>query len=342
MTTKKLDGLSHIAFETTDRCNLDCVFCYNIWKINGAVRTPFNSYRKASDALQEIFNQANIKSVALTGGEPFMSERFVEIALFCRMAGKQVTIISNGTQGSTNDYKQLLKMGVGLFEFPIHSAQEAIHNRMTGIPNSWAKSLASVKTVLSLGGQVVPVVVITRHNVNHLGETLDFIHSLGCRRIMLNRYNIGGRGCANPLEVSATADELRRAFAVANAKSTELGLRLTSNVCSPVCLLNPRDYPNIGFGHCSFNVVQRPITLDINGNIRLCNHSPVMAGNIFERHISDILFSDYSDLWENSIPKLCTTCAEWQQCKGGCRAASEQCGFTLEMADPIIEALEVI
>jgi len=208
---------------------------------------------------------------------------------------------------------------------------------MAQVKGSWVKSINSIKSVLNLGGQVVPVVVITRHNVNLLGETLAFIQSLGCNRIMLNRYNIGGKGCTNPMQVSATADELRNAFAVANDKSIELGLQLTSNVCTPVCLLNPADYPQIGFGHCSFDVLRRPITLDINGNIRLCNHSPIVAGNIFEKSITDILFSRYTESWEKLVPSLCKDCKDWNICKGGCRAASEQCGQILSAEDPIIK-----
>ena len=298
-------NLHHIAFETTDRCNLNCVYCYNIWKTDAVEHVPFNSYTKAIATLTKLFEMADIKTVAFTGGEPFLSERFAEVVLFCRMQGKGITLISNGTQGKKADYKQLLKMGVGLFEFPIHSAQAETHDRMVQVKGSWKKSVASIVEVLKLGGSVVPVVVITKHNVNQTDETLRFIQSLGCSRIMLNRYNIGGKGCDNPMEVSATATELRAAFTVANTLAEELGLRLTANVCSPVCLLNPDDYPMIGFGHCSFDVLKRPITLDINGNIRLCNHSPVTAGNIFETNLKEILFSDYSKGRGKTISLFC-------------------------------------
>ena len=335
-------NLPHIAFEITDRCNLNCVYCYNIWKMQGATHTPFNSYKKATATLQELFKQADVKSVAFTGGEPFLAERFLETVLFCRMAGKQVTLISNGTKGNVSDYKQLIKIGVALFELPIHSAQEEVHDSMVQCKGSWQKSLSSIKAILELGGYVVPVVVITKHNVNLLGETLDFIQSIGCKRIMLNRYNIGGKACAHPMEVSATADELRNAFAIAEQKALENDLRLTANVCSPICLLNPADYPHIGFGHCSFDVLRRPITLDINGNIRLCNHSPVVAGNIFEKDLSEILYSDYAGLWEKSVPGFCAACIEWEKCKGGCRAASEQCFDSLMVEDPIIQYLHIL
>ena len=334
-------NLPRIAFEITDRCNLACVFCYNIWKMNGAKHTSFNSYKKATETLQQLFKQADIKSVAFTGGEPFLAERFLETVLFCRMEGKQVTIISNGTQGKSSEYKQLIKMGVGLFELPVHSAQAAIHDRMAQRKDSWQKSVSSVKMILKLGGYVAPVVVITKHNVNLLGETLDFIASLGCKRVMLNRYNIGGKGCAKPMDISATAEELRKAFTLADKKAEKEGFSLSANVCSPICLLNPADYPQIGFGHCSFNVLQRPVTLDINGNIRLCNHSPVVAGNIFENDLTEILYSDYAGSWEKSVPEFCSSCAEWKKCKGGCRAASEQCLGNLSTEDPVISYLGI-
>ncbi|WP_243345513.1 radical SAM/SPASM domain-containing protein [Parabacteroides sp. FAFU027] len=335
-------NLPHIAFETTDRCNLDCVYCYNIWKTDAVERTPFNSYQKAIGTLKQLFSTTNIQYVAFTGGEPFLSERFAEVILYCRMEGKQVTLISNGTKGTEKDYKRLIKLGVGLFEFPIHSAHAEVHDQMVQIKGSWQKSVDSTLAVLKNGGRVVPVVVITKHNVNQLGETLEYIASLGCRRIMLNRYNIGGKGCNQPLEVSATAEELRNAFATANDKAAELDLQLSANVCTPVCLLNPADYPLIAFGHCSFDVLRRPITVDINGNVRLCNHSPVVAGNIFEKEMEEILFSDYTREWEETVPAFCSDCSHWTKCKGGCRAASEQCQQSLAKEDPIIEHLGIL
>ena len=333
--------LKYIAFEITDSCNLDCVYCYNIWKTIKVDRVPFNSYSKAIKTLEKLFSVAEIQQITFTGGEPFLSERFNEVVLYCIMAGKQVSIISNGTQVNKRKYKELIKLGVKLFEFPIHSIQSQIHDKMVQLEGSWEKSISSIQTVLELGGKVVPAIVITKNNVNQIGETIDFIESLGCNRIMLNRYNIGGKGCENPLEISASAEELHNAFYIANNKANDLNLKITANVCTPICLLNPSDYPSIGFGHCSFNVLERPITLDINGNIRLCNHSPKVAGNIYETELSKILFSDYTTEWETSIPEFCKTCSQWLTCKGGCRAATEQCIGRLDIEDPIIKALNI-
>jgi len=328
--------LPNISIELTDKCNLACRYCYNIWKIPGVEHESFNSYKKAVRALTRIFSQADVRNVTLTGGEPFLAERIKEIALFCRMEGKTVTVISNGFKGTPNDYESLVAMGITLFEFPIHSADETIHDFITQVKGSWKKSVDSIRKVQSFNGYPVPVIVLTKYNIEVLGETLDFIASLGLNRIMMNRYNIGGCGVAAPFSVSATPQQLRKAFGTANRRAKELELVISSNVCSPDCLLNPADYRNILFGHCSKDVLNKPVTMDINGNVRLCNHSPVVAGNIFEQTIEEILYSPYARSWNEIIPEYCASCNSWEKCRGGCRAASEQCGLGLGHVDPIM------
>lgn len=334
--------LYNIALELTDKCNLACRYCYNVWKIPGAERKTFDSYNKAVKALTHLFSQANIRNVTLTGGEPFVAERIKEIALFCRMEGKTVTVISNGFKGTAEDYKNLIAMGITLFEFPIHSANEDIHDHITKVKGSWKKSINSIRAVQNMNGYPVPVIVLTKYNVDVLGETLEFIHSLGLKRIMMNRYNIGGCGTAEPASVSATHSQLRKAFEIANKKASELDLVISSNVCSPDCLLDPAEYHNILFGHCSENVLLKPITMDINGNIRLCNHSPIVAGNIFKQSIDKILYSPYANSWNELVPEYCADCEKWEKCRGGCRAASEQCGLGLGHVDPIMTESDIL
>lgn len=342
MKNKERLQLYNIAFELTDKCNLACRYCYNIWKIPGAQHQSFNSYNKAIKTLKQVFSQVDIRNITLTGGEPFVAQRIKEIALFCRMEGKTVTVISNGYKGTADDYRDMIAMGITLFEFPIHSADETVHDYITQVHGSWKKSINSIRTVQGIGGYPVPVIVLTRYNIEVLSDTLGFISDLGLRRIMMNRYNIGGCGVANPASVSANHNQLKKAFTIANAKAEELGLVISSNVCSPDCLIDPKMYPNIMFGHCSDNVLHKPITMDINGDVRLCNHSPVVAGNIYKQDLSEILYSPYANSWNEIVPEYCCKCDKWDICRGGCRAASEQCGLGLEHVDPILTSEELI
>jgi radical SAM protein with 4Fe4S-binding SPASM domain len=329
----------NIIFEVTTDCNLSCSYCYNHWK-RGESYERLNSYKKAVKVLKQLFKTTSINQVTFTGGEPFLSERFIELALYCKLHKKEVSIITNGNGGKFSDYQTLLSLGVRVFQIPFLSAESRIHDALTHVNGSWDNALTSITDILSLGGFVVPVIVLTRKNHEELLQTLTFLHELGLKRIMLNRYNIGGKG-AKEDTMSLSKNEINEAFRIANECSQTLGLSITSNVCSPHCYINPILYPYIGFGNCSPDVSLRPITINILGDVRLCNHSPVVAGNIFKESFQQILNSAYPKQWEEIIPNYCSTCELYSRCMGGCRAASEQMGLTLAHPDPIINLPKV-
>ncbi len=333
--------INYLVFETTGKCNLNCRYCYNAWKSPGSdLDGSFDSYKEAKKTLKKAFKLFDIQHVTFTGGEPLLAERFNELVLFTRLAGKSVTIISNGNYATAAEYEELVKLGVSLFELPIHSYRADEHDYMTAQKGSWEKSLASIEVIRNAGGAVVPVLILTKANIAIMEETLAFIKSLGLNRIMLNRFNIGGNGIAEMENLLPTLDEIRDAFKTASKVSTQLGLKITSNVCSPVCVLDPQDYQNIGFSLCSpHNIESRPYTLDIKGDIRFCNHSPITMGNIYKNSNKEIFQTDYLKEWQTDTPDYCNECDKYNRCFGGCRAASEQMGTGLGGVDPLVHKL---
>lgn len=327
--------LLHISFEVTMNCNLKCCFCYNHHKNTGVVPKP-SSYDIARKTLLKIFKVFDVGQLTFTGGEPFMGERFSELVLTARLKGVSVSVISNGNFASVDKYLQLVSLGVKLFELPVHSFNPDIHDTMTHCKGSHQKSVSIIKSLVDNGIIPVAVVVLTKFNCDNIAKTLEYISSLGVDKIMLNRYNIGGEGVDNPLKILPTEQQLKKAFAEVSDIASKLSLTILSSVCTPVCILDPKDYPNIKFSSCSTDVNQRPITIDYLGNLRFCNHSPIVLGNIFEKSAQDILNSPQLLKWENTIPEYCSSCHKYAYCKGGCRAASEQCGLDVDNPDPII------
>jgi len=332
--------LPHIIFETTSVCNLKCRYCYNIWKIPGTNDfEQFNSYKQAKKTLKKLFRVAYVDSVTFTGGEPFLAERFNELVLFTRLKNKSVTIIANGNKASNGDYKQMVDLGVSLLELPLHSPTAKEHDFMTDTEGSWQKSVDSIKELLELGAYVVAVIVITKANYHLIKETLLFIKSLGINRIMLNRFNIGGQGIAEKDNLWLSHKGINESYKIAAETGRENGLVLSSNVCTPICVLNPTDFQGIGFTSCSADVTKRPLTLDIHGDLRFCNHSPTVLGNIFNDKLEDMLNSKEAQLWNDVTPDFCTDCNLYERCMGGCRAASEQLKLSLSAVDPIVEII---
>jgi radical SAM protein with 4Fe4S-binding SPASM domain len=338
------EKLDYISLEVTSECNLNCKYCYNIWKIPGTQDfIPFNSYKLARKTLNQLFKIADVRHVTFTGGEPFRAQRFAELVLFTRLKKKTVTIITNGSGTDESGYRQMIDLGVSLFELPIHSYDPRVHDYMTETKGSHQNSVESVKYLKNNGVNVVVVIVITKANFDHLSQTLEFIRSIGIKNIMLNRFNIGGRGIDEKKNLMLSKEQLNYAFKQASLTGEELGLSLSSNVCTPMCFVNPEDYKNIYFGTCSPDVKKRPLTLDLQGNLRFCNHSPTILGNIFIDRLDQILYSGKTEEWSKHIPDYCDSCELFTKCMGGCRAAGEQLHLSLKFPDPIllVETIEI-
>lgn len=332
--------LPHLTFEVTSVCNLKCRYCYNIWKMPGTENfQQFNSYKLARKTLKRLFRIADVEHVTFTGGEPFLAERFNELVLFTRLKKKSVAVISNGNAANKEQYRQLLDLGVNLFEIPLHSPNAEAHEFMTNTPGSWSKSLESIRSLVELKAYTVAVIVVTKANYKLVAKTLEFIKNQGVDRIMLNRFNIGGQGITDKENLWLSHDEMKEAYKSASETGKKLNLSLSSNVCTPMCVLNPADYPGISFAFCSPEVTGRPLTLDILGNFRFCNHSPTVLGNIYKDDLAKMLESEKAQAWNQVKPEFCADCELYSRCMGGCRAASEQLNLSLDAVDPVVEVL---
>jgi radical SAM protein with 4Fe4S-binding SPASM domain len=330
--------LQHVIFEITQECNLSCLYCYNHWRRKGYHSEPTN-FKRTQQTLKKLFETVNFNHISFTGGEPFLADGLKEFVLDCRMKGKGVSIISNGTAAKSTDYQTLCELGVSLFEFPLHSEKSAIHDTLTGKPGSFDKVLESIRFLSESAAEICAIFILTKLNLNSLHQTIAFVEHLGIRRFMLARFNIGGRGIENAGMLVPSLSELRLAFRIANEFAQKSKLRISANVCVPQCIVNPKDYPNIPISLCGSDLTKKPITIDAFGNVRMCNHSPRIIGNIHTKSIDSILTSKPAKAWQTVCPKYCSNCAQWKNCMGGCRAASEQLGKSLNDEDPIIGLL---
>ena len=327
--------LNAAIIEMTRFCNLHCVHCYN----HGEA-TEQGSYKKAFRLLNHLIRKTTVQRITFTGGEPCISERFAEIVLHAKLQGKRVTIITNGN-APADIYRQLVKMKVDMMEFSIHASQPAIHDRIVRVAGAWQNAIGNMTFMLENGISVTPVVVISAFNYKEVLETVRFLYRQGIRNMMINRYNIGGEGMNHPY-LSANATQLQAVFRQLNDYADGHPVNLFSGVCTPFCLLDPDDYPHIHFGACSSDVYRRPLTFDLEGNLRLCNHSPVVVGNVFKQSLQAIFSNPYLAEWDDLDIAYCKDCTRLPQCRGGCRAASEQMGYTLKKEDPILQTIKNI
>lgn len=328
--------IGHLVFELTESCNQNCLFCYNHWRPT-ACEAP--DRKSAARTLRRIFRNADIGSFSFSGGEPALLSNIFDLALACRFRGAGVNILTNGTLLSHDSLLICKDIGVGALQIPLLSNMPDVHDRLTCVKGSWAKAYATICDAISVLGSshVAIVLILNALNVHTLEDTLALYHSTGVKTVMVNRFNPGGNGLRHLDELCLSHEGLRTAFRiVSDFALAHRDMNFVSGVCTPMCIADPGDYPGIAFSSCSTDLASRPLTINYKGDVRFCNHSPFIMGNIYDRPLRDILEDSSMVSRYSTIPAGCSSCEKFSRCKGGCRAASEQYFGSFDAADPIL------
>lgn len=331
--------IDNLVFELTEACNQCCRFCYNYWR-DGSVPLPKPDPSLARKTLKKLLSQTSVGTLAFSGGEPLLLSNIHDLALSARFKGSKVTVLTNGTLLTQDAVENFKSIGISAIQIPILSADAAVHDALTTLPGSWDKATRAAETVVRLmPGAACSVLVITRENAPGITDTLEFIKKLGITRVMVNRFNLGGMGLKNRGDLSLDRESLKKAFAdVETFAAANPEIRFVSGVCTPLCVLDPAPYPHIRFTWCSTDFSRRPVAVSFTGDVRFCNHSPHVIGNIYQRPIGEILADPDAVARYAAVPDHCRDCALFSRCNGGCRAASEQVYGSFGLPDPVVEA----
>lgn len=336
--------LQSLIFEVTQRCNHACLHCYNVW--HGEPVTPtcqaepyplgeLDTPRTLS-LLAKALDETECHHITLTGGEPLLRPDLPEILGFLRGRSVQVTIISNGHLLSKPRVIDLIDQGGALFELPLLSHRREVHDRLSGAQGAFDAVLAAMAHIRLHRGQFVAVFVATRLNIDTLYDTIRLAFAFGARGLMLNRFNPGGRGRQNIDQLLPTVEQVKKALVTANDASLEFNLPISSSIPIQPCLIDTEAFPRLGFGFCAAGSERAYYTLDPLGNLRPCNHTPTILGNLFDQSFSDLIASERIAEFVDAVPDFCASCTLRATCQGGCKAAAQVCYGSLCSKEPFL------
>ena len=319
--------LNSLIVELTQHCNHACLHCYNVWY--GAQDKPYPrgelTTEKTLALLGKALDETVCHHVTLTGGEPLLREDLPEILTFLRQRHIQITIISNGHLIDSEKAGSLVQGGVGLFELPLLSHQVEMHDELSGSRGAWKAVLSAMTAIRKQHGQVVVSFVGTRRNIDHLHEVIRLAFAFGARGLMFNRFNPGGRGREHLEDLLPSIDQVRRALETAETALKEYGMPISCSIPIQPCLIDTSRYPHLGFGTCAAGSKRAYYTLDPIGNLRPCNHSNLILGNLFEEPFSRLIAPERAACFYNASPEYCRDCSVRTECQGGCKASAQVC-----------------
>jgi radical SAM protein with 4Fe4S-binding SPASM domain len=335
MTVSARPRLQSLLFEVTQRCNHACLHCYNIWHGDDYGTSNEQEGEPLLPLIERALDQADCQHVTLTGGEPLLCPELPAILDRLQERGVGSTIITNGRLLTAEMVADLLERGTGLFEVPLLSYRREVHDRLSGSPGAFDAALAAMSYIRYQRGQFVPVFVATRLNLPDLEGAIKLAVAFGARALMLNRFNPGGRGRSH-LDLLPTAAELRGALAVADAAAARYDLSIACSIPIQPCLIDLTAYPHLHSGFCAAGTERAYYTFDRSGNVRPCNHTPTILGNLWQTPLAELIAGKTIADFAQAVPPVCEPCAHRLECQGGCKAAAQVCYGSLTEEEPFL------
>ncbi len=147
------------------RCNLRCDFC-DLWHYTDMM--PFES----AITIISRAPAAGVKTLVITGGEPFVHPRIYEIIEFARNLDLGVNITTNGTL-LLKDIDRLRESRVSSLSISIDGFEDT-HNRLRGVDGCWSETMGAIEAIQARTDIHLNIYfVVTNRNVGDLAKVYD-------------------------------------------------------------------------------------------------------------------------------------------------------------------------
>jgi len=188
------DGVSilpkNVSLEITSRCNLSCLYCYSNCSPSSGKEMSLE------DALQvlRLLRANGVQVVQLTGGEPLIHPRFIEILGYAVQLFPLVGILSNGV-AFTPQVLDLLgshseRVAVQISVDGATERTSAVVRRRTG---TFVPTLRTIRDLIERGIRTRVGYVVTPHNAAELDDTAQLLATAGVEALSIGLADEIGR-----------------------------------------------------------------------------------------------------------------------------------------------------
>lgn len=325
----------------TGRCNYNCRHCFN-----AADKAPLTSWWSWDEAqcFMDEMRDCGIQSVMLTGGEPMLHPRFMDIVRGIHARGMIVDKLNTNGHFITREVLDELKSFGCMPEMKISFDGLGHHDWMRGCKGAEERALEAICLCVENGFEVLIQMNVHRGNVECILPTLEKLDAMGVQHTRLIRTSESPRWMENAhgmtlglQEYFDTMLDMARGY---SAKPHRMHVRawqfadlFPAEQCySPYMdCFAVREYRD-ALPVCMLN--RNMISVTAEGEAVPClqmsgyyEAHAIHLGNVKEAGLQRILRdSDYlrsvcqtlGDLKTHN--ETCAACEHYSRCRGGCRA----------------------
>lgn len=159
--------------EIADRCNEVCVHCYQVQGQKGEMTTE--QLHRVMDELASM----GVLFLTLSGGEPTLRPDFLDLVAYARKLRFAVRVFTNGLTMTEELARSLSELAVQWVEISLYSHRPEVHDWITRVPGSWAKSSEGVRRLRAHGVAVIVKAPAMRLTADDLPAWAEYVRSLG-------------------------------------------------------------------------------------------------------------------------------------------------------------------
>lgn len=317
--------------QLTERCNLHCEHCF----VSADNVGEMMEFEKIKEQVLPQLVKNNVKKVTLTGGEPFVYPKLLDVIELLNASNIEICICTNGTLITKEFIHKIEHLKSIHFNVSLDGFSADSHGTFRG--NKDEKVFEKIIENIKLLGEkrLLNGILVTPNIYSEIEEyekICEFAKQNHAKYVLMNPLSEFGRGESN-VQLAMGNEQMER---IRN---------LTEKFCDEEMELVYIRFPNVQHKPLSECVAGRVVYIFTNGNIAYCPYLVFAAkdkkslyserdfiiGNIFEQDF------DWEEKIKNykfpiNIDEVCEGCDN-NMCRKGCYAAKISKGKKLSEND---------
>ncbi|MCK4620619.1 MAG: radical SAM protein [Desulfuromonadales bacterium] len=323
-----------LAWESTQRCNLNCVHC----RCSSDMRAAEGDFT-TEEAFQLIDDICEVSKpvMVLSGGEPLLRADIFEIAEYGTSQGLRMCMATNGTLITDEVCAKMKKADIKMVSLSLDGSTAEIHDDFRSSPGAFAGALNGAEVLKRNGIKFLINSSFTKRNQHDIGATFKLAKNLGATAWYMFMIVPTGRGeeIMNELISKEDYEEILAWHYEQEKDEDEILMRPT---CAPhyyriVPQMAKAEGVDFKRRSLTFSTgggkgciaAQTICLIDCFGNLKPCSYFHSSVGNVKQVKFKELWYNSkvFNDLRDFSkYQGKCGECEFINVC-GGCRARAD-------------------
>ncbi len=315
-----------VTFQVTDRCNYDCVHCYQEHDKQDEL-----SFEEV-DAIMTELAELGVLFLTLMGGEFFMRRDANKILQRAHDLGFAIKLLTTGHHIHERRADFLQSIRPLQVDISIYSASHKTHDEVTTHEGSWERSIEAAKRLIARDIPVTFKTPVMQSNIATIGELVSLSKSLGAQQSLDGKITGKENFDDTPVMLRMDAKDLAQFY---SDESTGIPQYVRAGYQD----FDPSNHDRRPLEHTPCRAGTATAAINPNGDVWPCNALPLKCGNLREQ--------SFAEIWDTSSEMKDTRTMRWadiSECnRCGLRHYCQRChGMALveqkKMAGPSLEA----